>query len=114
MNIKFPKTILLAGEEIKLVFPKDKHWYDAEGNFETGEITIPEKGLTGRNMFKLGIFIHEVMEMAINARGYCYEASGGKKLFIMSHEQFRNIIDDVAMTFKHIEIVPEKANEKDH
>ena len=112
MIVKFPKKILLAGEQLKLIFPKNRPWYDAEGNFEKGEIIIPEKGFSGRDMFKLGIFIHEVMEMAINARGHCYEASGGKKLFILSHDQYRNIIDDVAMAFKDVEIIQEKNDEK--
>ena len=105
MKVKLPNKILLAGEEIKVLTPVEGKWHEAEGNFEKGEITIPlGGGLEKRPIQMLSLFIHETLEMIMNARGFNYRGPGGKLVFMLTHEDYRNIVDDLAMAIKDIEI----------
>jgi|SRR3989339_898180 len=103
MKVKLPKKLVLAGEELRVETPTNKKWFEAEGDFDKGIITIPLKDIGNREMLKLGLFLHETFELAMTARGYAYNATG-RKLFVMNHDDFRNIIDDVAMACKDLKI----------
>lgn len=101
--MKLPKTVIISGKTWKIKENKNL----SGGNFRGSQFTI-EVG-TKYKQDVIDIFLHEVIEAILcehNCRlnRYTLEQTKGTEnfLFVFDHEQFRQLISNIAFAIKDI------------
>ena len=99
--MKLPKKVIIGGQEWLIKQNKSKGGGHFSGSKKTITIGTKYKGDA------IITFLHEVIETILSERNHRYTIYGGLDglenfLFSFNHEEFRNIIMDIALALKDV------------